>query len=152
MWRGQNTPDAANLWSDWVSNTGKPVQINPYDIMEGVPSFGKAVASLANSAGKARNYDSGWNNFSVGLDESANWFGALGSFSYRVTGRRFAGGSTVNHVQVLDFYNWDRGGKNSNVKFMHDRFTVEQPGLAELNTAGEARDFMVSGTYTWSTL
>jgi hypothetical protein len=75
----------------------------------------------------------------VRRDESADWFFAVGDYSYWWQADPISGEITV---QVRDKYNWDQG-KNVNILGVPIRDEV----LGSLHQAGLAQEYEVIGEY-----
>ncbi|MDI3420873.1 hypothetical protein [Streptomyces luteolus] len=148
-------PTAAGLVQHYLEGTGKPVEVDPQQMMDEIPAFQKDVDNtLKNDVRKREDgpFTTDWSSTAPKPehgDSSMEWYYALNHFQYRLVGEKEDGEITY-HVEVKKRYDWGIPSEH--------RATVsgggpgplgmelEQADIAHLHTSGMARDFNVSGS------
>ncbi|MDI3384702.1 hypothetical protein QIS99_00480 [Streptomyces sp. B-S-A8] len=148
-------PTAAGLVKHYLDGTGKPVEVEPQQMMDEIPAFREDVDdTLTNDVRKRRDgpFTTDWSSTAPRPedgDSSMEWYYALNHFQYRLVGEKEDGEITY-HVEVKKRYDWGIPSEH--------RATVsgggpgplgmelEQADIAHLHTSGMARDFNVSGS------
>jgi hypothetical protein len=159
--------DAARHLRHYLSNTGKPLGVDPRRLLRDIDMFsygaGRTRLQMVRELQRrlrrtydgtttyAYEYGTPWRAIpSDPSVEGKNWFYALGGFSYSYTARATArptpkGGDPIVTVEyrlhVFDRYNWDTG-KSVTI----GPVTVGDEVLGDLNKRGLAKNFEVHGT------
>lgn len=148
-------PTAAGLVQHYLDGSGKPVEVEPQQMMDQIPAFRKDVdGTLKNDVGNRGDgpFTTGWSSTAPDPgdgDSSTEWYYALNHFQYRLVGEK-AGGEITYHVEVKKRYDWGipsehratvSGGGPGPLGM-----NLEQADIAHLHSSGMARDFDVSGT------
>jgi hypothetical protein len=148
-------PTAAGLVKHYLDASGKPVEVEPQQMMDQIPAFQKDVdGTLENDVRKRGDgpFTTEWSSTApdpADGDSSMEWYYALNHFQYRLVGEK-EGGEITYHVEVQKRYDWgipsehratvSGGGPGP---FGMD---LEQADIAHLHSSGMARDFDVSGS------
>ncbi|MGW4873805.1 hypothetical protein [Streptomyces chartreusis] len=148
-------PTAAGLVQHYLDGSGKPVEVEPQQMMNDIPAFRKDVdGTLANDVRKRGDgpFTTEWSSTAPNPadgDRSMEWYYALNHFQYRLVGEK-QGDEIKYHVEVQKRYDWGIPSEH--------RATVsgggpgpmgmdlEQADIAHLHTSGMAQDFDVSGS------
>ncbi|MDT0458269.1 hypothetical protein RM550_21435 [Streptomyces sp. DSM 41527] len=148
-------PTAAGLVQHYLDGSGKPVEVEPQQMMDQIPAFRKDVdGTLKNDVGKRGDgpFTTGWSSTAPDPgdgDSSTEWYYALNHFQYRLVGEK-EGDEITYHVEVKKRYDWGipsehratvSGGGPGPLGM-----NLEQADIAHLHSSGMARDFDVSGT------
>ncbi len=156
---------AADLLSHYLGNSGRDVTVSPADMMRDMPGFRRLVElstheqmrKLAGEAaengtyGQPVQFTSDWKRDDLKDDNNGDWFNAIGTVEYAVTGVATVfppdtpgGAPRVKmdyQTHVFDRYNWDYG-KTATL----GPVTMAQAPLADLHRAGVAKEFNTVGT------
>lgn len=147
-------PTAAGLVKHYLDGTGKPVEVEPQQMMQDIPAFRedveKSVKEVANM--KDGTFTTQWKSTKPNIhdgDSSLEWYYALNHFQYRLVGEK-QGNDITYHVEVQKRYDWGipsehRRTVSKDIPFMPD-VKLEQADLAHLHSSGLARDFDVHGS------
>ncbi|WP_420035847.1 hypothetical protein ACN2WE_29610 [Streptomyces sp. cg28] len=148
-------PTAAGLVQHYLDASGKPVEVEPQQMMDEIPAFKQDVAGTLDSDVRKRGdgpFSTEWSSTApdpADGDSSTEWYYALNHFQYRLVGEK-EGDEITYHVEVKKRYDWGIPSEH--------RATVsgggpgpmgmdlEQADIAHLHSAGTARDFDVSGS------
>lgn len=148
-------PTAAGLVQHYLDGSGKPVEVEPQQMMNDIPAFRKDVdGTLENDVRKRGDgpFTTEWSSTAPNPadgDRSMEWYYALNHFQYRLVGEK-QGDEIKYHVEVQKRYDWGIPSEH--------RATVsgggpgpmgmdlEQADIAHLHTSGMAQDFDVSGS------
>ncbi|MGQ0774735.1 MAG: putative alpha/beta hydrolase [Pseudonocardiales bacterium] len=156
--------DAARHLRHYLSASGDDLTVDPDHIMRDVPTFQAAVDQtasaeinrIAQEAAASGKYgtvpiSTDWQGHIIREKENPNWYFAMGSIEYSVTGAATVHPPTTPggqpqvdvdyKVHVWDRYNWDEG---KNVKI--GPITIHDEELAEMHRAGVAREYDMVGS------
>ncbi|UNO39451.1 hypothetical protein [Streptomyces sp. MST-110588] len=147
-------PTAAGLVQHYLDGSGKPVEVEPQQMMDDIPAFRKDVDGTLDKDVRQRGdgpFTTEWSSTAPDTkdgDRSMEWYYALNHFQYRLVGEK-DGGEIKYHVEVRKRYDWGIPSEH--------RATVsggagplgmdlEQADIAHLHSSGMAQDFDVSGS------
>jgi hypothetical protein len=146
-------PNAARHLRHFLSNTGAPLRVDVDDILadqsklehdadDFAHSEARRAASNDGRVGVPIPFRTDWRTF----EANGDWFYALGTFSYAVTGTvtRYDDPPRLvvrYQVHVFDYYNWNAGQGVG----IGDGW-IKDDDNARLHRAGLAREFEVSGS------
>jgi hypothetical protein len=169
--------NAANLLHHWLTGSGSTYRIDVRRMVSDLPSLASYLRRYLETQRSAPTFESGWRATCDGPEatcglrpprayeyESLDWYYAMNNFFVRVNGYRVAGGSTIYNVTVAKLFNFganpgEQARKNFRAGCLRDRgtsnpklclFDLSQRRIARLHTVGLARDFLVTGTATFS--
>ncbi len=155
-------PHAGGFLHHYLGNTGAPLTVEVDDMLRDIPSFSydvlKSISDqLRRVAGtgvhdRPIRFAGEWGVEAMTSAITPDWFYAMGTFSYAVTGvatvhppSRRGERSTVSvdyRVHVRDRYNWDLGGKSVTIGPVE----IQDQEMGSLHRAGVAREFDVHGS------
>lgn len=148
-------PTAAGLVKHYLDASGKPVEVEPQQMMDQIPAFQKDVAGTLEEDVRKRGdgpFTTEWSSTAPNPadgDSSMEWYYALNHFQYRLVGEK-EGGEINYHVEVQKRYDWDIPSEHRATvsgggpgPFGMD---LEQADIAHLHSSGMARDFDVPGS------
>jgi len=147
--------NAASFLQHYLDATGTDLSFEVEDMIRDLPNFAAAVQTLvqnnaktpsnkaaAAAPGSSFPFQSAWKLYSVSLTENPNWYAAIGSFSYSVTGvvTKVSKNQTALAyvVDVFDRYNWESGKK-----FTLNVVTLLSDPIGHLNQACLAQAYNV---------
>jgi hypothetical protein len=147
-------PHAASLLKHWLDNSGEPVELSPAEMMGDIPAFRAEVEQFVAAQG-AGAFDSGWANGDW-LNETRNratsaeqdWYYSLNDFRWRVVGVSDGAGSVQYTVEI--YKNWQFNPDRTPISIPHTPIDYEQERLMHLHEVGLSRDFVVTGSSTFS--
>ncbi|NBE56189.1 hypothetical protein [Streptomyces boluensis] len=148
-------PTAAGLVKHYLDGSGKPVEVEPQQMMDDIPAFRKDVDGTLQDDVRKRGdgpFTTDWSSTAPNPkdgDSSQEWFYALNHFQYRLVGEK-QGDEITYHVEVQKRYDWgipsehratvSGGGPGPT------GMDLEQADIAHLHSSGMAQDFDVSGS------
>lgn len=148
-------PTAAGLIQHYLDGSGKPVEVEPQQMMDDTPAFRKDVDETLEDDVRKRGdgpFTTEWSSTAPDPedgDRSMEWYYALNHFQYRLVGEK-EGDEITYHVEVKKRYGWGipsehratvSGGGPGPIGM-----DMEQADIAHLHSSGMARDFDVSGS------
>ncbi|RDL41090.1 Uncharacterized protein BP5553_01069 [Venustampulla echinocandica] len=150
-----NLVNAERGMRHYLGNSGDELNVTPQSMMKGLPKFRDSVKAMAQNEATAtynsisgatgeKAFSSSWEVFTATKAMSWDWYFAIGSFSYSVTGvvtKTKDGGSLKYRVHIFDRYNWDQG-KSVDIGPFH----FEDKELGNLHLKGLAREYTVRGS------
>lgn len=147
--------DAALHLSHYLQNSGEDLVVDPDRIRADEPDLDRVAqaridrwaegqAAEALKQGKPVSFRTGWEQYTA---ETDNWYFAMGTFSYAVSGvatPQSDGSVTVEYqVHVFDRYNWDPG--KGVVLPGEEKATMDEE-LGRLHQAGVAQEYVIRGS------
>ncbi|MER6009411.1 hypothetical protein [Streptomyces bluensis] len=148
-------PTAAGLIKHYLDGSGRPVEVEPQQMMDQIPAFREDVDGTLDDDVRKRGdgpFTTEWSSTApdpADGDRSMEWYYALNHFQYRLVGEK-EGGEITYRVEVRKRYDWGVPSEH--------RATVsgggpgpmgmdlEQADIAHLHSSGMAQDFDVSGS------
>jgi RHS repeat-associated protein len=149
---------AAALLTNYLDDTGAPMEVDPAQMMQQDKIFREQVQAQVKKCERRGQTicNSGWlvstlDSKNMPLDTGERkWYYALGTWRYRVTGYKDTNGHWHFTVDVFKYYKWGNpyGGKHrADLCVPHIGFPcITQNSIAQLNADGMARNFDVWGT------
>ncbi|EST36173.1 hypothetical protein N566_16595 [Streptomycetaceae bacterium MP113-05] len=148
-------PTAAGLVRHYLDGSGKPVEVEPQQMMDEIPAFRKDVDGTLENDVRTRGdgpFTTEWSSTApdpADGDRSMEWYYALNHFQYRLVGEK-EGDEITYHVEVQKRYDWGTPSEHRATvsgggpgPFGMD---LEQADIAHLHSSGMARDFDVAGS------
>ncbi|MFM9369490.1 hypothetical protein [Streptomyces sp. Da 82-17] len=147
-------PTAAGLLKHYLDGSGRPVEVEPQQMMEDIPQFQEDVNKTLDEDVRKRpdgKFTTEWQSTHASNEDgerSMEWYYALHHFQYRIVGEK-VDGEIHYQVEVQKRYDWGipsehRRDLDSGYPPPAD-FDFEQADIAHLNSVGMARDFDVKG-------
>jgi hypothetical protein len=150
--RGWKT--TAGLVQHYLEGDGKPVEVEPQQMMKDIPQFQRDLDKTMENDVKKRpdgSFTTEWQSTAPNPkdgDKSMDWYYGLNHFQYRTVGEKH-GDQVTYHVEVKKRYDWGIPSEHrrTQTKFGGPfEMSLEQADLAHLNTTGLAHDFDVKGS------
>ncbi|MGV4926633.1 hypothetical protein K2224_33895 (plasmid) [Streptomyces sp. BHT-5-2] len=146
--------NAAGLVQHYLDGSGKPVEVEPQQLMQDIPQFQRDFdKTMANDVSKRPDgpFTTEWQSTAPDPkdgEKSLDWYYGLNHFQYRVVGEKH-GDQVTYHVDVQKRYDWGIPSEHRRTQTAFGgpfKMELEQADLAHLNTTGLARDFDVKGS------